>query len=360
MPELSHGLTADWLSGYCILGDKREKFENAPWVPCMPDLIDPFGRKVEYLRLSVTDRCDFRCFYCIPKGFKDFTESENRLALDEHVRLIRLFSELGVDKIRLTGGEPLVRQDIVEMVSRIGALPGISDLSMSTNASRLAGCARELKEAGIGRINVSLDSLDPELFRRITNGSLDRVIEGLMAARDAGIHPVKINMVVMKDFNLGEVGNMVDFCIENRFTLRFIETMPVGAGGQNARDNYVSLDKVRQILERRFEFEPSKMKGAGPARYLRVKGKRLKIGFITPMSRHFCESCNRVRLSSEGTLYLCLGQQDKLELRPLLRQGTTDDGIKEAIIEAIARKPEKHEFNTRPDQIVRVMSMTGG
>jgi len=326
----------------------------------MAELIDPFGRRVEYLRLSVTDRCDFRCFYCIPKGFKDFTESDKLLTLEEVVRLIRVFSELGVDKVRLTGGEPLVRRDIVEMVSRIGALPGVTDLSMSTNASQLAKYAGALKEAGIGRINVSLDTLKPDLFKEITQGDLDQVIKGLMAARDADLHPVKINMVVMKDRNLAEVGDMVDFCLQNRFTLRFIETMPVGVSGQKAKDSYVSLDEVRRILEQRFEFEPSRMKGAGPAKYLRVKGERLKIGFITPMSQHFCESCNRVRLSSEGTLYLCLGQQDKLELRPLLRQGATDDELVAAILEAIARKPEKHEFNTRPEQVVRVMSMTGG
>lgn len=326
----------------------------------MADLIDPFGRRVEYLRLSVTDRCDFRCFYCIPKGFKDFTKSDKLLTLEEVVRLTRVFSELGVDKVRLTGGEPLVRRNIVEMVRRIGALPGITDLSMSTNASQLAKHAVALKEAGVGRINVSLDTLKPDLFKEITQGNLDPVIKGLMAAREADLHPIKINMVVMKDRNLDEVGDMVDFCLQNRFTLRFIETMPMGVSGQKARDSYVSLDVVRKILEKRFEFEPSKMKGAGPAKYLRVKGQRLKIGFITPMSQHFCESCNRVRLSAEGTLYLCLGQQDKLEMRPLLRQGATDDELVIAILEAIARKPEKHEFNTRPEQVVRVMSMTGG
>ena len=276
----------------------------------MAELIDPFGRRVEYLRLSVTDRCDFRCFYCIPKGFKDFTKSDKLLTLEEVVRLTRVFSELGVDKVRLTGGEPLVRRNIVEMVRRIGALPGITDLSMSTNASQLAKHAVALKEAGVGRINVSLDTLKPDLFKEITQGNLDPVIKGLMAAREADLHPIKINMVVMKDRNLDEVGDMVDFCLQNRFTLRFIETMPMGVSGQKARDSYVSLDVVRKILEKRFEFEPSKMKGAGPAKYLRVKGQRLKIGFITPMSQHFCESCNRVRLSAEGTLYLCLGQQD--------------------------------------------------
>lgn len=326
----------------------------------MMELIDPFGRRVEYLRLSVTDRCDFRCFYCIPKGFKDFTETGNRLSLEEFVRLIRLFSELGVDKIRITGGEPLVRPDISEMISRFSKLPGISDLSMSTNASRLATRARELKKAGIGRINVSLDSLQPDRFQRITQGNLEQVIAGLLAARDADIHPIKINMVVMRDRNLDEVGDMVDFCIEHGFTLRFIETMPVGTAGQSAKLSYVSLDEVRTLLSQRFEFEPCKMKGAGPAKYLRIKGERLKIGFITPMSQHFCGSCNRVRLSCEGTLYLCLGQQDKLEMRPLLRQGLSDAELKSEILKAIQRKPEKHEFNTSPDRVVRVMSMTGG
>ena len=326
----------------------------------MTELIDRFGRKIEYLRVSVTDRCDFRCFYCIPKGFKDFTDTENRLGLDEFLRLIRIFSELGVSKLRLTGGEPLVRRDISQLIRGIAALPGVEDLSMSTNASHLAEHAATMKEAGVSRINVSLDSLKPEVFRRITQGDLDRVLEGLMAAKEAGLHPIKINMVVMKGLNLDEIGDMVDFCLEHRFTLRFIETMPVGAGGQDARDLYVSLDEVRERLERRFDFEPAKMKGAGPARYLKVRGKRLKIGFITPMSQHFCESCNRVRLSSEGTLYLCLGQEDKLEFRPLLRQDLSDDALKEAVLEAIQRKPEKHEFNTRPEQVVRLMSMTGG
>ncbi len=326
----------------------------------MNRLVDPFGRSIEYLRLSVTDRCDFRCFYCIPKGFKGFTDFEKYLTLDEFVRVVRVFSEMGVDKVRLTGGEPLVRKDIVEMVGRFSRLPGISDLSMSTNASRLVGTAEGLARAGISRINVSLDSLDPQRFKEITQGDLHSVIAGLEAARDAGMHPVKINMVVMRDRNLDEVGDMVDFCARNRFTLRFIETMPVGAAGRDARESYVSLDEVRQILEKRFEFEPSKMRGAGPAKYLRVKGKRLKIGFITPMSQHFCESCNRVRLSAEGVLYLCLGQQDQLALRPMLRQGVSDQELKDAIAGAIARKPERHEFTSRPQQVVRVMSMTGG
>lgn len=326
----------------------------------MTQLIDRFGREIEYLRLSVTDRCDFRCFYCIPKGFKGFTEVEDRLKLDEFIRLVRVFSELGVSKIRLTGGEPLIHRDIEAMVRGIAALPDVEDFSMSTNASHLADHAQMLKDTGVGRINVSLDSLNPETFRQITQGDLHKVLAGLMEAKRVDLYPIKINMVVMRDLNLPEVTDMVDFCIENRFTLRFIETMPVGAAGQDARDRYVPLDEVRQILEQRFKLEPARMKGAGPAKYFKIVDKRIKIGFITPMSQHFCEDCNRVRLSSEGTLYLCLGQQDKLELKPLLRKGLSDDQLKQEILAAIQRKPEKHEFNTNPDQVVRVMSMTGG
>ncbi|MEJ2529431.1 MAG: GTP 3',8-cyclase MoaA [Gammaproteobacteria bacterium] len=326
----------------------------------MSQLIDSFGRKIEYLRLSVTDRCDLRCFYCIPKGFKDFTEPEDRVTLEEYIRLVRLFSELGVSKLRLTGGEPLVRSDLPEMVQGIGALPMIEDISLSTNATRLVQHAQVLKEAGVSRINVSLDTLNPDKFREITQGDLNQVMQGLQAAKEAGFHPIKINMVVMRDINLHEVGDMVEYCLANRFTLRFIETMPVGAAGQQASDRYVSLDEIREALEQRYEMEPAKMKGSGPAQYLKLVGKRLKIGFITPMSQHFCETCNRVRLSSEGTLYLCLGQSDKLELRPLLRQGLSDDELKSAILEAIRNKPERHEFGTNPGQIVRVMSKTGG
>jgi len=326
----------------------------------MPELIDPFGRRVVYLRLSVTDRCDFRCFYCIPKGFKEFTEQERQLSPDEFTRLIRIFSEMGVSKVRLTGGEPLVRRDIVELAQRIKALPLIQDLSLSTNASRLAEFAAPLHEAGVSRINVSLDSLNPTVFREITHGDLEPVLAGLQAAKAAGFGPIKINMVVMRDLNLGEVGEMVNYCLTNGFTLRFIETMPVGVAGQMARDRYISLTEVRRLLEQRFELEPATMHGGGPADYVRIRGSDLKIGFITPISQHFCERCNRVRLSSEGTLYLCLGQQDRLELRPMLRDGASDDEIKAAILDGISHKPERHEFDSNPENIVRVMSLTGG
>ena len=326
----------------------------------MPMLTDPYGRNIEYLRLSVTDRCDFRCFYCLPKGFKGFTLPESWLTLDEIERIVRIFSELGVSKVRLTGGEPLVRRDLPEIARRIGALPRIGDLSLSTNASQLARHVRVLKDSGVSRINVSLDSLKADVFRQVTQGELDKVLSGLMAAKQAGMHPIKINMVVMKGVNENEIGDMVDFCLAHDFTLRFIETMPVGETGTHAAKHYVSLKRVREDLKKRFDLEPAVMRGAGPASYLRVKGSNLRIGFITPMSQHFCATCNRVRLSVEGILYLCLGKHDNLQLRTLIRQGLSDEEIMQAVLEAITRKPERHEFNDKPGEVLRVMSLTGG
>ncbi len=326
----------------------------------MTILCDNFGRKIEYLRLSVTDRCDFRCFYCIPKGYKDFVQPTSWLTLDQIVRVVRLFSELGISKVRLTGGEPLVRQDLPEMVERFHKLPKIEDLSLSTNASQLAKYAAVLKENGVGRINVSLDSLNPETFKKITQGDLRTVIDGLMEAKRIGLSPIKINMVVMKGLNDHEISDMVNFCLEHDFTLRFIETMPVGEVGSNATDYYLSLDQVRTELESKYELEPTIMRGAGPATYLRVKGTNLRIGFITPMSQHFCETCNRVRLTVEGTLFLCLGQQDSVELRPLLQQGISDEALKGVLHEAIQMKPKQHDFQEDEGGIPRVMSLTGG
>ena len=326
----------------------------------MQTLCDNFGRKIEYLRLSVTDRCDFRCFYCIPKGFTGFVQPDSWLSLDEIIRVVRLFSELGVSKVRLTGGEPLVRKDLPEMARRIGALPEIDDLSLSTNASKLAQHAADLKKSGVSRINVSLDSLNKEKFHQITQGNLDDVINGLMAAKEAGLHPIKINMVIMKGLNEHEITDMVEFCLKHDFTLRFIETMPVGESGAKATDYFISLQEIRGRLERQYELEPAVMRGAGPATYLRVKGTPLRIGFITPMSQHFCETCNRVRLSVEGTLYLCLGQHNKIELRPLIRDGVSDEELKRVLQDGIQLKPKKHDFNEQSGSVARVMSLTGG
>ena len=295
-------------------------------------LIDPFNRPIEYVRLSVTDRCDLRCTYCMPQGFSGFEVPEHWLTFDEIERVIGAFGRLGVNRIRLTGGEPLVRKGIPELAARLAALPGIEDLSLSTNATRLAKHAHELQRAGVSRINVSLDSLRSERFREITQGKLAKVMDGLMAAKHAGFRPIKINMVVMAGVNDDEVEDMVEFCIEHDFTLRFIETMPMGDTGRSASRGYVNLQDVRKRLEQRYELLPGVMPGGGPARYVRVAGTELRIGFITPISQHFCETCNRVRLSVDGTLYLCLGQEDQMELRPLLRSGATDRELEQAIL----------------------------
>jgi len=326
----------------------------------MTQLIDTFGRHIDYVRLSVTDRCDLRCVYCMPEGFNDFETPEHWLNFDEIDRVIAVFGRLGVSRIRLTGGEPLVRKGVPELAARLSALDGIEDLSLSTNAVQLSKHAESLHNAGISRINVSLDSLRADRFKAITKGKLSKVIDGLMAAKAAGLNPIKINMVVMKGVNDDEVEDMVDFCIKHDFTLRFIETMPMGETGLEASDHYVDLQEIRDRLEQRFDLIPGVMPGGGPARYVQVANTEVRIGFITPISQHFCETCNRVRLSAEGTLYLCLGQDDKLELRPLLRNGISDDELEKVIVEAIARKPERHEFKDKPSQIVRFMSMTGG
>ena len=325
-----------------------------------PALIDPFGRRIEYLRLSVTDKCNLRCFYCMPKGFKDFEQPEHWLTFDEIERVIKAFTELGVARVRLTGGEPLVRKDIADLAQRLTTLPGLDDLSLSTNATLLDKQAMALKHAGITRINVSLDSLKAERFKEITGGELQPVLDGLMAAKQAGFTPIKINMVAMKGINDDEFEDMIEFCLKHDFTLRFIETMPMGTTGDAASNHYLDLQTVKQQLANVYNLIPGVMPGGGPARYVQIKNTDLRIGFITPISQHFCETCNRVRLSVDGTLYLCLGQDDKVELRPLLRQGISDKELKAVLIDAISLKPQKHEFKDKPGQVVRLMSMTGG
>ncbi len=329
--------------------------------PQSSQLVDNFSRRIEYVRLSVTDKCNLRCFYCLPKGFKNFTTPPNWLTFDEIERVIAAFAELGVHRVRLTGGEPLVRRNLPQLVSRLSALPGIEDLSLSTNATLLRQQAEQLSEAGISRINVSLDTLDPQRFAEITGGGgLQTVLDGLQTARDVGLKPIKINMVAMRDTPGEDYDRMLEYCMDNGFTLRFIETMPMGTPGRNASQQYLSLQAVKDHLDRHYELIPDMMYGGGPARYYRVNGTGCYIGFITPISQHFCATCNRVRLSVDGTLYLCLGQEDKLELRPLLRRGISDQELQRLIIEAVANKPERHEFSDQSRQVVRFMSMTGG
>ncbi len=323
-------------------------------------LIDPFGRRIEYLRLSVTDRCDLRCSYCLPKGFKGFTEPKHWLNFAEIERIVAAFAGFGVQRVRLTGGEPLTRRGIVELASRLAAIPGISDLSLSTNGTQLEALAQSLARAGVRRVNVSLDSLDPMIFRQLTGGELERVLRGIEAAQAAGLEPIRINTVVMVGINDTEVEPLLDYCAARGLTLRLIEPMPMGQTGQAALRASGTLEGVRRRLEQRFNLIPDLLPGGGPARYYRLASTQTRIGFITPLSQHFCATCNRVRLSAEGRLYLCLGHEHSYPLGEIIRTGISDEMLKEHLLQAIASKPERHQFNTQPQQIVRFMALTGG
>jgi cyclic pyranopterin phosphate synthase len=323
------------------------------------DLVDPFGRQVEYLRLSVTDRCDLRCHYCIPKGFKDFEEPPNWLRFDEIERLVSVMADMGLSKLRITGGEPLVRRDLPSLVARLKGIAGIRDLSLSTNATRLAHHAEALRSAGVDRLNVSLDTLDRERFAEITGRDcLSQVLEGLKLAGSLGFAPIKINMVMMSETSVAELDQMVDFCMEHGFILRLIEVMPMGDTGRGT--GFVDLQPIKRRLQERFALVDGVVPGGGPARYLQSRDGRFSLGFITPLSQHFCATCNRVRLAVDGTMYLCLGNEHRYEFRELLRGGATHDDLVAAVHEALARKPERHEFREVPEKIVRFMSHTGG
>ncbi len=322
-------------------------------------LVDPFGRSIEYVRLSVTDRCDLRCTYCMPEDFKGFEEPSHWLSFDETERLIGAFARLGVKRVRLTGGEPLLRRNLPELAARLSALPGISDLSLSTNATQLAKHAQALKDAGVSRLNVSLDSLQRERVEQINGRDvLDRILAGLEAAHAVGFGRIKLNMVALAGVNDDEIDAMVEFAMRGDYTLRLIETMPMGDTGRASA--FLDLQPVKARLAEKYGLVETSLPGGGPARYLGTPDGRFNIGFITPLTQHFCDTCNRVRIAVDGTLYLCLGQDDKLELGPLLRAGASDTDIEQAILAAVARKPERHEFREAPKKLVRFMSMTGG
>ncbi len=323
-------------------------------------LFDSFGRRIDYLRVSVTDRCDLRCTYCLPKDFKGYEEPADWLTHAEMKRLVGIFVGLGVGKVRLTGGEPLLRRGIADLAAGIAALPGLTDLSLSSNGTQLARHAVALHAAGVSRLNISLDTLDANCFARITGRDcLADVLEGLTAAKEAGFAPIKLNMVVQSDINEAEVERMVEFSMQHGFILRLIETMPIGDTGREA--SYVDLSTLGQRMAQRFGLLPQVLgAGSGPARYWSSADGHMSLGVITPMSQHFCAACNRVRLSVNGTLYLCLGQEDKLDLGMLMLSGSSDAELRWHIREAISRKPERHEFNTRPEKIIRFMAQTGG
>ena len=329
-------------------------------------MIDPFGRKISYLRLSVTDRCDLRCVYCMAEDMTFLPKSEV-LSLEELERLAGAFIRLGTTKLRLTGGEPLVRRGILDLIGDLGrkylATGKLRELTLTTNGTQLAKSADALRAAGVKRINVSLDSLDPERFRRITRtGDLAQVVEGLRAAKEAGLK-VKINMVALKGVNDDEIDHAVAWCGQQGFDLVLIETMPLGEV-EDRLENYLPLDQVKKDLAANWTLEASPMNTGGPARYVRVAETGQMLGFITPLTHGFCEACNRVRVTCTGTLYLCLGQEDAADLRAPLRAGESDEGLERAILEAIGRKPKGHDFiidrDHRRPALSRHMSMTGG
>lgn len=320
---------------------------------------DRYGRTIDYLRISVTDRCDLRCSYCMPEGFRDYEEPANWLSFDEIARVVAAFARLGTSRFRITGGEPLLRRDIAGLLQRLHDINGVHDLSLSTNGTRLAHLAPALRQAGVSRLNVSLDSLCAERVQRITRrDALAEILDGLLLAKAQGFHPIKINMVVMQDVNEDEVDDMVGFCLRHGFILRLIETMPVGDTGRAA--GFVDLQPIRRRLQARYGLQEGVIAGGGPARYLVSADGRFSIGFITPLSQHFCETCNRVRLSVDGTLHLCLGQEHSLALRPLLREGASDSALENAILQAMNLKPERHEFREQPGKLIRIMAHTGG
>lgn len=327
------------------------------------ELVDSFGRHVRYVRISVTDRCDFRCVYCMSETMT-FLPRAQVLTLDEIALVTRAFVEMGVEKVRLTGGEPLVRRDIDWLVEQTSALPGLRELAMTTNGAGLVKHAQRLREAGLDRLNVSLDTLDAERFRRLTRtGELTRVLEGLQAARKAGFERIKLNAVIMKGRNDDEVLDLVEFARAEGFDLSFIEEMPLGDISDHTRDEtFCSSDEVKAIIEERHELIPTTESTLGPSRYFRMSDSQSRIGFISPHSHNFCSTCNRVRVTAEGRLLLCLGNEHSVDLRAVLRQHPGDlDALKRAIVAALPLKPERHHFTTDGDvQIVRFMNMTGG
>lgn len=326
-------------------------------------LTDQFGRKVDYIRLSITDRCDFRCVYCMAEDMT-FLPRDEVLSLEECARLVRVFVGLGVSKVRITGGEPLVRKNALWLFQEIGQLPGLRELVTTTNGSQLEHMAADLRAANVSRINISIDSLDAVRFKKITRtGDLDKVLRGLSAAKQAGFKGIKLNTVLMRGFNDDEAESLVEFAINQEIDIAFIEEMPLGTVDHTRESTCVSNADTLARLQQHFMLVSSTETTGGPAKYWRVADTKTKIGFISPHSHNFCESCNRVRITCKGELYLCLGQEDKVDLMPLLRQHPHDDQpLREAILHSMSIKPKGHDFDLRRAEpaVIRFMSVTGG
>lgn len=336
---------------------------EAPISPFQPSLIDRFNRHVTYVRLSVTDRCDFRCVYCMSEKMT-FLPRAQVLTLEELSLLGRAFVELGVTKIRLTGGEPLVRKNVLQLFQELGELSGLKELVLTTNGSQLPRLAKPLREAGVKRINISLDTLNPDRFKRITRvGDLKKVRAGIDAALAAGFERIKLNAVILKNRNHDEIVDLVQFAIDHGIDITFIEEMPLGIIEDHKRaEAYYSSDQVRKDIESTFELFPTDETTGGPSRYFRMNGTHSRVGFISPHSHNFCEACNRVRVTVEGRLLLCLGQEHSVDLRRIMRANPSDlQTLKNAIIESMAIKPKGHDFDlNRQEVIFRHMSVTGG
>jgi cyclic pyranopterin phosphate synthase len=340
-------------------GHMRPIFQPAP-----PAMVDPFGRSISYLRVSVTDRCDLRCVYCMAEDMT-FLPRADVLSLEELERLCGVFIRLGVRKLRITGGEPLVRRDVMTLFRNLGSRlgHGLEELTLTTNGTQLVRFAGDLASAGVRRINVSLDTLDAETFTRVTRwGRIEKVLAGIRAAREAGLE-VKINAVALRGVNEDAFDDMLAWCGREGLDLTLIETMPMGDVGDRT-EQYLPLSVVRARLRRRWTLTETQYRTGGPARYFDVAETGKRIGFITPMTHNFCESCNRVRLTCTGTLFMCLGQDDAADLRRVLRSGADEAELEGAIREAISRKPQGHDFvidRRRPAATVgRTMSLTGG
>lgn len=329
-------------------------------------LVDPFGRTISYLRVSVTDRCDLRCAYCMPERMK-FLPRADLLTIEELDRLIRAFMRRGVDKVRLTGGEPLVRKGLDLLIESLGdevKAGRLGELTLTTNGAQLSRYAHVLAQAGVKRINLSLDTLKPDVFERLTRrNALSTVLDGIDTALDAGLS-IKINVVALKDYNAEEIPSIIEWAHGKGMDVSLIEVMPMGEIDGDRFDQYLPLSAVRDDLENRWALTPLAYRTGGPARYVKVEETGGRLGFITPLTQNFCEGCNRVRLTCTGRLYMCLGQNDAADFRELMRKGASDDALDAAILEAISRKPEGHDFAIRKPKaapaVARQMSVTGG
>ncbi|WP_150051680.1 MULTISPECIES: GTP 3',8-cyclase MoaA [Methylomonas] len=328
-----------------------------------PHLIDRFGRTVNYLRVSITDRCDFRCVYCMAEDMQ-FLPRRQILSLEEIHCICQAFVELGVGKIRVTGGEPLVRNGALDLLQQLGRISGLNELVMTTNGSQLADKAQSLKTAGVKRINISLDTLDPAKFKALTRtGDLENVLKGINAACAAGFERLKLNTVVLRDRNHDEVCALVEYAVNRGIDISFIEEMPLGTvNNHNRAEAYYPSRLIKNDLERRFTLHDLTDTTGGPSDYFAVAGSNTRVGFISPHSANFCASCNRVRLTAEGRLLLCLGNEHSVDLKAVVRQHPGDaDLLKQTIVDAMSIKPEKHEFNIYEKPVIlRHMNVTGG